>query len=245
MLYWYAKISFRGVTGMFNIRVADVVCAIDNKYDYIEKMCRKYTTDAPAAYTFSVTDDEIMAENDSNEGFPPEYLETLAIYRKLNDKLAPLNVFLIHGVLMDADGHGILLCAESGTGKTTHSSLWLRLLGERCRIINGDKPLIRVIDGIPYGYGTPWCGKENININDKVVLTDICFLERSQDNFASELPLSAVTPKLFPALHLPDGESSTHVLDSINAMAKKIKFWRIGCNMDISAAETVYNAIMK
>lgn len=240
-----AKSAFRGVVCMFNICVADTVCAIDNKYDYIEKMCRDYITDSPAAYTISVTDKEIMAEEETNGAFPPDYLETLAIYRKLTDKLAPLSVFLMHGVLMEADGRGILLCAESGTGKTTHSALWLRLLGDRCRIINGDKPLLRIIDGIPYAYGTPWCGKEKININHKVVLSDICFLERSKENFAKELSLSEVVRNLLPSVHLPDGESVTHVLDSVNAMSKKVKFWQIGCNMDISAAETVYNAIMK
>ena len=123
---------------MFNICLADVVVGIDNKYEYIRDMCRDYISSAPSIFTVSATDVEIERENPDGFPYPSEYLETLAIYRKISEKLADFDAFLMHGVLMDVEGHGILLCAESGTGKSTHAALWQRLLGERLRIINGD-----------------------------------------------------------------------------------------------------------
>ncbi len=232
---------------MFNIKIADISICIENKYEYIRHMCRDYITDEVANFSVSATDEEIMREQgrDGQGGFPPEYLETLAIYRKIAEKLSEFHGFLMHGVLMSAEDHGILLCAESGTGKTTHAALWLKLLGDRCEIINGDKPLIRILDSIAYAYGTPWCGKEEINKNARVRLTDICFLERAKENSVCEVEKGEVVQNLLPSLHLPQGSGVINVLDALDITARTAKFWRLACNMDISAAKTAYNKIIK
>lgn len=229
---------------MFNICLADVVVGIDNKYEYIRNMCRDYISSAPSIFTVSATDAEIERENPDGFPYPSEYLETLAIYRKISEKLADFDAFLMHGVLMDVEGHGILLCAESGTGKSTHAALWQRLLGERLRIINGDKPLIRIMDGLPYGYGTPWCGKEEINENAKVQLRDICFIKRSLENSVREMEKSEVLARLIPAVHIPENGNAAKMLETLDTVAKSVRFFEISCNMDISAAETAYETIM-
>ncbi len=231
---------------MFNIKIADIAIGIENKYEYIREMCRDYITEEEAEFCVSVTDEEIMCEDEADKtGFPPFYLETLAVYRKIADKMPEYNGFLMHGVLMSAEGYGILLTAESGTGKSTHASLWMRLLGEKCEIINGDKPLIRIIDGCVYAYGTPWCGKEGIHKNARVILTDICFLERGKENSVFSVEKGEIMQNLLPAIHIPQGDGVIAVFDAIDAMARFVDFRRIQCNMDISAAETAYNEIMK
>ncbi len=228
---------------MFNIKIADTTISIDNKYDYIEKMCRDYITDEDAMFSVSVTDDEIMAEG--ADGFPPEYLETLAVYRKIADKMPEYGGFLVHGVLMDVDGEGILLTAESGTGKSTHAGLWIKYLGKGCEIINGDKPIIRVFDGVPYGYGTPWCGKEEINKNARVRLAAIAFVNRAEENRVEVLGKGEIIENLLPSVHIPDGNGVINTLDALDATARYASFYKIFCNMDISAAEVAYNAIIK
>ena len=231
---------------MFDIKIADVSIRIDNKYEYIREMCRDYLTEETPEFEVSATDEEIMRENDGYEGdFPPFYLETLAIYRKIAEKLSEYNAFLIHGVLMSCEGRGILLCAESGTGKSTHASLWLRLCGDKCEIINGDKPLVRIMDGTAYAYGTPWCGKEEINKNARVALDNVCFIERSAENSVIAMEKREVLTRLLPCIHMPGGGGIINVLDAVDTAARKSSFWRILCNMDISAAETAYSAIMK
>lgn len=229
---------------MFNIRVADIVIGIDNKYNYIRDMCRDYISSSPAVFTVSASDEEIERENPDGFPYPGEYLETLAIYRKIAETLSDYDAFLMHGVLMDVRGHGVLLCAESGTGKSTHASLWLELLGDDCRIINGDKPLIRISGGFPYGYGTPWCGKEEINENASVRLRDICFIKRAEENSVRELPKSEVLARLIPAVHIPENGNTAKMLETLDSVAKAVRFFEISCNMDISAAKTAYETIM-
>ena len=231
---------------MFNIKIADVNVCIDNKYDYIKHMCRNYLTDEVADFSVGATDEEIARENDGQPGeFPVYYLETLAIYRKIAEKISEYNGFLIHGVLMSCEDRGILLCAESGTGKSTHAALWLQSFGDSCEIINGDKPLVRIIDGVPYAYGTPWCGKEEINKNKRVRLTDVCFLERAKENSVEDVIKSEIVQRFIPNIHIPGGIGAIAVLDAVDVAVRNIKFRRILCNMDISAAKTAYNAIMK
>lgn len=230
---------------MFNICVADVVIGIDNKYDYIRDMCRDYISSSPAVFTVSATDAEIEHENPDGFPYPPAYLETLAIYRKIAESLSDYDAFLMHGVLMDVRGHGILLCAESGTGKSTHAALWLELLGDECRIINGDKPLIRLDNALPFGYGTPWCGKEEINENAKVQLFDICFIKRAEENSVRELPKSEVLARLIPAVHIPENGNAAKMLETLDTVAKSVRFFEISCNTDISAAKTAYETIIR
>ncbi|MBQ6698083.1 MAG: hypothetical protein IJN09_03495 [Oscillospiraceae bacterium] len=231
---------------MFNIKIADIVIGIENKYEYIREMCRDYITEEAAEFCISVTDEEIMREDEVEKtGFPAFYLETLAIYRKIADRMPEYGGFLMHGVLMSAEDRGILLTAESGTGKSTHAALWMQLPGVRCEIINGDKPLLRIIDGCVYAYGTPWCGKEGIHKNARVVLTDICFLERGKENSICNVDKGEIMQNLLPSIHIPQGDGVIAMLDAIDTMARLVNFRRIKCNMDISAAETAYNEIIK
>lgn len=228
---------------MFKVRLADLTVAVDNKYNYIEEMCAGYVVPHAEHEDFcvSATDDEISAEGSGEEC--AEYLETLALYRKIAEELPFFDGFLIHGVLLDCEGRGVLFCADSGTGKTTHAMLWLRLLGDKCRIINGDKPLLRVFGGKPYGYGTPWCGKEQININARVPVSAVCFLERARENSADEVNRGEVLENLIPHVYIPSGSGFENMLSALDAAARGVRFYKIRCNMDISAAETSYGKI--
>ncbi len=227
---------------MFNIKIADVSVGIDNKYKFIKHMCRDYITLDRAKFTVSVTDEEIEREQTGEEKFPPEYLEALAIYRKIAGRLSEYDGFLMHGVLLSVAGRGILLCAASGTGKTTHALLWKELLGDKCEIINGDKPIVRIKDGVPYAYGTPWCGKENIHKNASVRITDICFVHRAEENSVEDMMRREILPSLLPSIHIPDS-GVAKVLDAIDAFARNVSFKRLYCNQDITAAKVAYNAI--
>ncbi|MGI6231299.1 MAG: hypothetical protein ACOYJF_00405 [Prevotella sp.] len=107
------------------------------------------------------------------------------------------NALLIHASLVRQNGWGYPFIAKSGTGKSTQVSLWLRFL-PGCDLMNDDNPIIRVIDGIPYIYGSPWSGKTPCYRNVKARLGAIVRIDRAPKNsieklspmegFASALP---------------------------------------------------------
>ena len=90
--------------------------------------------------------------------------------------------FYLHASAVALDGKAYLFSAPSGTGKSTHTRLWQREFGEGAVVFNDDKPALRLVDGVWYAYGTPWCGKDGINRNMKVPLAGICFLKQAGEN---------------------------------------------------------------
>lgn len=229
---------------MFNVRLAELNICIDNKYPYIEAMCREYITDAPADFTVSVTDDEIKAEG-ADEGYSLEYLETLAIYRKIANKIIEYDGFLMHGVVLSVDDKGIAFCARSGTGKTTHSRLWQDMLGDRCQVINGDKPLVRIIDDKVYAYGTPWSGKEGINKNARVELKKVCFIQRGTENEIKPCTKKDALGHFMTQVFIPDnGMLTLKTMDLIDRFIRKMDIYILKCNMDISAAKTAFDGMV-
>jgi len=229
---------------MFNIRLADVVFSIDNKYSYVEKMCTDYICDDIGQVDICVTDEEINAEKteaDSDRG----YLESLAVYRKIAEKIIDYKGFLMHGAVVEADGTGVAFLAKSGVGKSTHMMLWEKCLGTKFKVINGDKPLIRLIDGKIYAYGTPWAGKEKLQTNARTELEKICFLERAEENSCMPLSVKNVLEKFFPQIYRPsDGAKIIATLEMAEQVINNAEFYTIRCNMDISAAQTAIGVVL-
>lgn len=97
-------------------------------------------------------------------------------------KLVDYNGFYLHSSAVVLDGKAYLFSGDSGMGKSTHTRLWQSVFGPGARVINDDKPALRLIDGVWYAYGTPWCGKDGININEKAPVAGVCFLKQAPHN---------------------------------------------------------------
>ena len=230
---------------MFVICLAELHIAIANKYDYIKAMCRDYITDHKADFCLSASDAEIQAE-DKGSGFDKGYLESLAIYRKIAEKILDYNGFLLHGALINVGGCGIAFLARSGVGKSTHIRLWHDLLGDKMVIVNGDKPLVRMIDGKVFAYGTPWAGKENMHTNTKTELKKICFIERAGKNECLPMHKNMVFEKLIKQIYIPkNGELLCATLEHIGSIIEQCEFYSLRCNTDISAAKIAYERVIQ
>lgn len=64
----------------------------------------------------------------------------------------------IHASAVFREGLSYLFMGRSGTGKSTHSSLWIRHI-PGTGLLNDDNPTVRIRDGRAWAYGTPWSGK--------------------------------------------------------------------------------------
>lgn len=152
--------------------------------------------------------------------------------------------FMLHSSAVEVDGKAYLFSAPSGTGKSTHTSLWLRRFGDRARIINDDKPAIRFIDGKAYAYGTPWSGKSDLNVNVAVQIQGICVLERSEKNFIEPLDEGTAVFSILNQTIRPRNEAyMNNLLTLLDKALSCVPIWRMGCNISLEAAETAYNAM--
>lgn len=216
-------------------------------------MCQDYLSSGPPDMTIVVAPEDIDFEKEKSDqehkienipvpAFSAPYLETLAVYRKIAEKMPDWDTFLFHGSCVAAEGKAYLFTAKSGTGKSTHTRLWRKLLGEKAVMVNDDKPLIRVTEEGPVIYGTPWDGKHHLSANVSVPLQAICILERDETNHIQEITKQEALPMLIQQAYRPaSAQALVKTLDLINRM--EVRLYRLGCNMDISAAQLSYQTM--
>ncbi len=230
---------------MFVIRIAELNIGIENKFSYIQDMCRDYIVNETPDFSVAVTDAEILKESKGSEN-NKGYFESLAIYRKIAEKVIGYNTFLLHGVVIDVEGCGVGFLAKSGTGKTTHMLLWKELLEAKVTVVNGDKPLIKVKDNKVFAYGTPWAGKEKLQTNTQTTLNKVCFIERSSENECILLDKEAAFQRFIKQVYMPhDAELVFSVMGLVYELINKTDFYLIKCNTDITSAETAYKIIIE
>ncbi len=232
---------------MPKVKIADFIIDIHNKYRYLEKQCADYIYDGdePADFTVSVTQEEMDIEaKEYDVEFHPALLESTCAYRQIATELPQRDALLMHGATFAIDGKGIIFIARSGVGKSTHTMLWQKLYGDKLTIVNGDKPIIRFFDGVPYAYGTPWAGKEKLQNNMRVQLTDICILERGLENSTVKVdPADYLDQIMQQVLRPADPLTALKSLELVDALSKKCNFWNIKCNISDEAAITSHDAI--
>ena len=228
-------------------KIADFIIDIQNRFGYIEKQCAeyKYDGDGAADLTVKVTDAELEAERKiAGDGYSPGYLESICAYRQIAMKLPENDALLMHGATFELDGRGIIFIARSGVGKSTHTFAWKRLYGDKMTVVNGDKPIIRFFDGVPYAYGTPWAGKERLQNNTRARLTDICILERGVVNSTVKVePAEYLDQIMQQVLHPADPMAALKTLELVDGLAQKCNFWNIKCNISDEAAIVSHDAI--
>lgn len=96
--------------------------------------------------------------------------------------LLKYNGMMLHSSAVEQNGKAFLFSGNCGAGKSTHTRLWQVVFGEFAKVFNDDKPALRLIDGKWIAYGTPWCGKDGININMSAPLAGICFMKQADEN---------------------------------------------------------------
>ena len=229
---------------MFCMRIADVTVGVDHRYEYVRELCRDYLTEsAEPAFTVSVSDTEIMDQIMTSE-CSRGYAESLCVFRKLCLRLVRYDAFLMHCAVIAVDGTAYAFAAPSGTGKTTHIRLWRELLGDRVTVVNGDKPVMRFVDGRLIAYGTPWRGKEELGSNVSYPLGGICFLEQGAENVIRKAGMSEILPRALRQLLLPkDGETMERFLTLAERMLRTVPCYEMRCTVSTDAAELAYRTM--
>ena len=158
--------------------------------------------------------------------------------------LLNFNGILLHSSCVVVDNKAYAFSADSGTGKSTHTQLWLKHFGDRAYMLNDDKPAIRLIDGKVYACGTPWSGKYDYSTPAVVELAGICFLERSKDNWIKKADTSKAVFNIFSqTLRHLSAEGMDNLFNVLEELFSKTSLYELGCNISDDAVLTAYNAM--
>ncbi|MCC8356877.1 MAG: hypothetical protein LJU34_03345 [Oscillospiraceae bacterium] len=225
--------------------IAGVPVAVAHRYPLSAWVCAGHETDQPTRFAVSATDAELAAERDRLEGrFGPDACEANCLYRKAALGMLADDGFLLHAAAVAVDGWGYVFTAPSGTGKSTHAGFWLREFGPRAVMINGDKPILRRVDGRFYVCGTPWRGKERLGTAEGVPLRAVCLLERGAENAVAPADTDAVLDKIFRQVLLPDEpEAIVRQLDLLDALLRAVPAYALRCNLSPDAARAAYDGM--
>jgi len=192
----------------------------------------------------------VSSEKARQLGFVPSggtksFCEYTSTGMSFYSELPKYDAFMVHASAVIMDGRAYLFSALSGTGKSTHTALYRRVFGdERARILNDDKPALKLENGEFYAYGTPWSGKTDMNLNLRVPLGGICLLRRGEKNEIRKLtPQEAMCTILEQTIRPKDPVLMTRLMDAVDRLLEKDVIWEMKCTMDPEAAIVSYEAM--
>jgi hypothetical protein len=231
----------------FIIGIAGLRVRLLCDYPYTQRLCADFAVDGTEAdFSVDTNEREISVERGqyTDNAFSDGYCEGICLYRAIAEKMPSHDGFVFHGAAIDIGGKGVVFAARSGVGKSTHISLLMKNYADKIKIINGDKPIIRRVDGEWRVFSTPWAGKEGWKTNSSAPLSAVVLLERSDSNFIDEVKAEEYFDRIIDQVYLPHGgESQILTFDLLDDLSGKIKFYRLGCNVSDGAAEVSYNKL--
>ena len=241
---------YRGVYKIAGHRIEIV-----SLYEEVHRLCKEYRYDGEIEVTITVMESDILEEReksiaeDKKEGlpirqYPDSYLETLSVYRKLTEYLLDYDILLFHGSVVAVDGQGYLFTAKSGTGKSTHTNLWMQMFQGRAMMVNDDKPLLEVgAQGIIV-YGTPWDGKHHRSTNTSVPLKAICILNRGQENKIEKVEKKTVYPLLLQQTYRSRNiEKLKKTLCLFEQLLERVDVYVLFCTISEEAVSVAYDGM--
>ena len=238
----------------FTMRLAGVAVEVRALHESTREFCADYLAGGPASEHVKLSQADIDAErilsakHDERAGLPVHdysdaYLETLALYRKIAGIMLAHDAIVFHGCVLAVDGQAYVFTAPSGTGKTTHARYWLSQIAG-AHVLNGDKPLLRMRDGVALACGTPWQGKERMGRNEDLPIAGICVLKRSERAHIEPVSFTDVMDVLIGQTHRPpDVEGLVRCLGLVEEIGSGTPLWRMGCTLDERCARTSYEAM--
>lgn len=166
-------------------------------------------------------------------------------YMAFENPLLYYKAFLLHSSFISWQNNGILFTAPSGTGKSTQADLWKKY--EDADIYNGDRTIIRKIEGKYYGFGSPYAGSSGIYRNESAPIKAIVVIEQGPDNVIRRLHGREAFLPLFreTLMNTWNKEYMEKMTDLLMDAACQIPVYHLSCRPDQDAVNTVKNEILK
>ena len=208
------------------------------------------------SYTRNHPDCLVIPSSDYKECIvyvPTRYAQRLAEFALSNAMMllytfntTPLDTLMVHASVVAYEGGAYMFLGRSGTGKSTHSSLWLKHVPDTY-LLNDDNPVIRVEGDSVNIYGTPWSGKTPCYKNEVLPLKASVRLSQAPHNIIKKLPALQAYASLMPACSCMrwDKASTDALHKTVEKVITRIGNWHLECLPDADAANVCRDAVTK
>ncbi|MCR4946963.1 MAG: hypothetical protein K5929_08495 [Lachnospiraceae bacterium] len=171
----------------------------------------------------------------ANDHFPSSSLIRVAC----ESGITKISGLPLHASLVEKDGRGIVFLGPSGMGKSTQAKLWKQY--ENADFFSGDRPALFKIDGIWYGCGMPWDGKDGLFRQKMVPVRALISLEQAKVNKLTRLNSMDSMKVLLNQVMMPmwDQAAMDDTSSLMWQLANDVEFYHLQNRADQEAVDLV------
>lgn len=151
----------------------------------------------------------------------------------------------IHSSCIVSGGKAVIFLGESGTGKSTHTRLWRENIPGAV-LLNDDSPIVRLIDGKAWVYGSPWSGKTPCYKQERYPLAACVRLSQAPFNKIHRLPVikgyAALHPSCPPEFAY-DERIYSCISNTLSGILMSVPCLHLECLPDADAARLSHDTI--
>ncbi len=152
----------------------------------------------------------------------------------------------VHSSVVVCNNSAVMCLGESGTGKSTHTRLWLENIGNT-HLLNDDSPIVSIVDDEVRVYGSPWSGKTDCFLQENYPIAGLLRLEQRKENTIRRLSVvesfAALQPSCPPSL-----AKEEHCMDLlvsfISHVIERVPVYRMGCLPNTDAAQMSHKTLI-
>lgn len=247
---------------LLTIKIAGICIGIRPLSEGFDKFCSDYIVEEKADFILSASEEDLEEEERRIKEYAEEAektesadsinvdelseleIEKLWVYRQIAERIPEYGALLIHATAVRVDGSAYLFLGPSGAGKTTHAKLWKRYFGDRMRVINDDKPLIRLTDDEILVCGSPWSGKERWQNRITAPLRGCICINQAEENRIDLMTHEASWEVIMNQVYRGrDPETVRRTLELVDIMKERAPVYRLECNRNYEAVEVAFAAV--
>ena len=229
--------------------IADFIVEYEPKYDNLTKLSKPflYNGNKETEINLNVSDNSIkkLLSCMTSETTIAQ-AEEFAYSGAFSKSIIKHNAVFVHSSALIYNDGAYLFSAMSGVGKSTHTKLWREAFPNEVRMINDDKPVVRIYDDKAVAFGTPFDGGSGIANNISAPLKAIIFIERGEENSIRIPSTSEIIQNLYiSSTRYVNKDNAKLMLSNFEKLVSLSEFYILTCNTDISSAYFARDAIIK
>lgn len=160
-------------------------------------------------------------------------LDRLLDVTELELQLLSLGAVSLHSSLVRrAEGDAILFTAPSGTGKSTQAALWEQFAG--ADTLNGDRSILRCVDGVWTAFGSPFAGTSGIFRNEHAPVRAFVVLRQAAENTIRRMAPAEAFRALYSEMVLPRWHTGAHetLISLVETITRQLPVYLLACTPD-------------
>ena len=145
----------------------------------------------------------------------------------------------LHASFIKVEGYAILFAAQKQVGKSTQAELWRRHRG--AEVINGDRAILRKIDGRWCACGSPYCGTSDIYKDAILPIRAIVLLSQAPQSQARQATARERLAGLLDccSFNTWDRNQVEQVINLAGSIMEEVHFVKLSCTPDVSAVKSL------